>query len=62
MNKARGELELRVIERTEKLSRTNKQLMHEIAERHQAKELKRQMEEQLHQAQKWRPSARSRAA
>ena len=50
--KARAELELRVTDRTEKLSRTNKQLKHEIAERRQAEELKRHMEEQLHQAQK----------
>ena len=50
--KARAELELRVTDRTEKLSRSNKQLQHEIAERHQAEELKRRLEDQLHQAQK----------
>jgi signal transduction histidine kinase/CheY-like chemotaxis protein len=52
LERARGELEHRVIQRTEQLSRSNKQLQHEIAERRQAEEFKRQLEEQLHQAQK----------
>ncbi len=50
--RARGELELRVIERTEKLTRSNRLLKHEIVERRQAEEHKRQLEEQLHQSQK----------
>ena len=50
--KIRAELELRVTDRTEKLSRSNKQLQHEIAERRQAEEHQRQLEEQLHQSQK----------
>jgi signal transduction histidine kinase len=52
LEKARGELEHRVNERTKQLSRANQQLKHEIAERHQAEALQRQLEEQLHQSQK----------
>jgi len=52
LERARGELEQRVVERTDQLSRSNQQLKHEIAERRQAEGLKRKLEEQLHQAQK----------
>ena len=50
--KIRAELELRVIERTKQLTRSNKQLQHEIAERRQAEEVKRRLEEQLRHSQK----------
>ena len=50
--KIRAELELRVTDRTGKLSRSNKQLQHEIAERRQAEEVKRRLEEQLRHSQK----------
>ncbi len=52
LERARGELELRVAERTKQLSRSNEQLLHEIAVRRQAEELKRKLEDQLHQSQK----------
>jgi signal transduction histidine kinase/CheY-like chemotaxis protein len=52
LEQARGELEHRVTERTEQLSRSNQQLKHEIAERHQAEAHQRKLEEQLHQSQK----------
>ena len=52
LEQARHELERRVVERTDQLTRSNQQLQHEIAERHQAEELKRHLEEQLHQSQK----------
>jgi len=52
LERARAELEQRVIERTEKLTRSNKLLKHEIAERRQAEELQRRLEEQLRQSQK----------
>ncbi len=47
-----GELEQRVIDRTDQLTRSNRQLRHEITERQQAEEQKRQLMEQLGQAQK----------
>ena len=52
LEKARGELERRVSERTDQLTRSNRQLRHEISERRQAEEHQRQLMEQLHQSQK----------
>ena len=52
LERARAELEHRVIERTGQLTRSNKQLQHEIAERKQAEEFKFKLEEQLHQSRK----------
>jgi signal transduction histidine kinase/CheY-like chemotaxis protein len=52
LERARGDLERRVIERTEQLTRSNQQLRHEIAERQQAEKVKQKLEEQLHQSQK----------
>ena len=52
LERARGELERRVLERTKQLTRSNENLIHEVAERQQAEKLKFQMEEQLHQSQK----------
>jgi len=52
LERARAELEQRVIERTRQLTRSNGQLQHEIAERRQAEAVKLRLEEQLHQAQK----------
>jgi signal transduction histidine kinase len=50
--RAHGELEQRVAQRTEQLTRANKRLIEEITERLQAEEAKRQLIEQLHHSQK----------
>ena len=47
LQKARGELELRVAERTEELKRTNEDLIREIAAHQQAEESLRKSEEEL---------------
>ncbi|MBI5839042.1 MAG: PAS domain-containing protein [Chloroflexi bacterium] len=47
LRKARGELELRVAERTEELKRTNEDLIREIAAHQQAEESLRKSEEEL---------------
>ena len=52
LQRARDELEQRVIERTAELTRANQSLNHEIAERKQAEETQRRLEEQLRQSQK----------
>jgi signal transduction histidine kinase len=52
LERARGGLERRVIERTEQLTRSNQHLRHEIIERQQAEKIKQKLEEQLHQSQK----------
>ena len=52
LERARDELEHRVVERTAQLTRSNQHLLHEIAERKQAEEHKHRLEQQLHQAQK----------
>ena len=52
LERARGGLERRVIERTEQLTRSNQQLRHEITERQQAEKVQQKLEEQLHQSQK----------
>lgn len=52
VNRARGELELRVAERTAELTRSNEELSLEIAERKRAEEKLRQSESYLADAQK----------
>jgi signal transduction histidine kinase/CheY-like chemotaxis protein len=52
LERARGGLERRVVERTEQLTRSNQHLRHEIIERQQAEKIKQKLEEQLHQSQK----------
>jgi signal transduction histidine kinase len=52
LERARGDLERRVLERTAQLTRSNQQLLHQIAERKQAEMHKHRLEEELHQAQK----------
>jgi signal transduction histidine kinase len=52
LEQSRRELEQRVVERTAELTRANQSLNHEIAERKQAEETQRRLEEQLRQSQK----------
>jgi signal transduction histidine kinase/ActR/RegA family two-component response regulator len=52
LERARGDLEQRVAERTAQLTRSNQQLLHQIAERKLAEAHKRKLEDQLHQSQK----------
>ena len=52
LQRARDELEQRVVERTAELTRANQSLNHEIAERKQAEETQQRLEEQLRQSQK----------
>jgi len=52
LERARGELEQQVAERTAQLRRSNQQLLSEMAERKEAEARQLKLEEQLHQAQK----------
>ncbi len=52
LERARGDLERRVLERTTQLTRSNQELLRQITERKQAEENQRRLEGELHQSQK----------